>query len=57
MYIFFFLGDNMNVFINENWEDILKELKPGIQSALSQALTIIANKVLSKIPAEEINIP
>lgn len=47
------LGDNMNLFLNENWEIILQELKPAIRETLSQILSGIINNVFSKIPYAE----
>ena len=40
----------MNLFINENWEIILQELKPGITDALSKIVTGIINGVFEKLP-------
>jgi len=48
------LGDNMNLFINENWRDILKELKPSIQDTISQILQNIINRIFAKIPYDDI---
>ena len=48
------LGDNMNMFLNENWQDILKELKPSITSALEQILETIINRIFAKVPYEEL---
>ncbi|CAH0388544.1 unnamed protein product [Bemisia tabaci] len=48
------LGDNMNVFLNENWEDILKELQPGFEDSLSQAFLEISNRVFTKVPFDQI---
>lgn len=48
------LGDNMNLFLNENWEDILKELKPSITEALSQIFSALINAVFAKVPYNEI---
>ncbi|CAO1407089.1 unnamed protein product [Diamesa serratosioi] len=48
------LGDNMNLFLNDNWEDILKELKPAVSDALSQIFAAIINAVFGKVPYNEI---
>ncbi|CAH1397718.1 unnamed protein product [Nezara viridula] len=50
------LADNMNTFLNENGEQIFKELKPAISRALSQAFTQITNQIFYKIPSNEINV-
>lgn len=48
------LGDNMNVFLNENWQDILNELRPSITLALEQILEAIINRILGKVPYKEL---
>lgn len=48
------LGDNMNTFLNENWRDILNELKPSITSALEQILEAIINRIFAKVPYKEL---
>lgn len=44
------LGNTMNTFLNDNWEDILKELKPSIDDAFGQIFRNIINNSFSKIP-------
>lgn len=51
------LGDNMNLFLNENWQDILKELKPAIVLAFEEILKGIINRIFAKVPYEEIFAP
>lgn len=48
------LGDNMNLFLNENWRDILGELKPAISSALEQIFELIINRIFAKVPYEDL---
>jgi hypothetical protein len=48
------LSDNMNKFINENWQIILGELKPSVRDALSQVLTGIINSVFDNLPYSEL---
>jgi len=48
------LGDTMNMFLNENWKDILQELKPAVREAFAQVLTGLINPVFEKIPYEEL---
>lgn len=43
------LGDNMNLFLNENWRDILKELKPAITYAIEEVLKSIINRIFNKV--------
>lgn len=44
------LGDNMNLFLNENWEIILQELQPALRETLSQILLSLINNVFDKLP-------
>lgn len=48
------LGDNMNLFINENWQDILQELKPALNDAMSGILMGVVSNVFSKFPYNEL---
>ncbi|XP_059610295.1 protein takeout-like [Phlebotomus argentipes] len=48
------LSDNMNRFLNENWKDILDELKPAINDAFSQIFNHIINTIFSKISYSDI---
>ncbi|CAH1397721.1 unnamed protein product [Nezara viridula] len=48
------LGDNMNLFLNENHEEIVRELKPAISKGMSAGFTHLANQVLSRINAKDI---
>ncbi|XP_058169536.1 protein takeout-like [Anopheles ziemanni] len=48
------LGDNMNVFLNDNWQDILKELKPAIAAAFTQIFESVIGNVFSKVPYSEL---
>lgn len=44
----------MNLFLNENWQDILGELKPSVNDALAQIFAAIINAVFGKVPYNEI---
>lgn len=48
------LGNNMNQFLNENWRDILNELKPSIVFAVEEILKGIVNRIFAKIPYESV---
>ncbi|CAI6362516.1 unnamed protein product [Macrosiphum euphorbiae] len=48
------LGDNMNVFLNENWRELLKELQPAIEEVFGQAFGQIAQSFLSRVPENQI---
>ncbi|XP_013110452.1 protein takeout [Stomoxys calcitrans] len=47
------LGDNMNKFLNENWNDIFQEIKPRFAKALSLEVKALLNTFYSKYPYEE----
>lgn len=51
------LGDNMNQFLNDNWHDILTELKPAIVYAVEEILKGIINRIFAKIPYEDVFAP
>lgn len=44
----------MNKFLNDNWSEILKEVHPSIEAALSQAFKEIANRIFRKVPFNQI---
>uniref|UniRef100_A0A1B6EIA4 Uncharacterized protein n=2 Tax=Cuerna arida TaxID=1464854 RepID=A0A1B6EIA4_9HEMI len=44
------LAKTMNTFLNENWEDVYKQLKPSIERSFSQLMTTIGSKLLEKTP-------
>jgi len=48
------LSDNMNLFLNENWQIIFQELKPAVREALIKILTSIINSVFANLPYEDI---
>ncbi|XP_049942372.1 protein takeout-like [Schistocerca serialis cubense] len=48
------LGDNMNKFLNDNWEEILKELRPTIEEVFSVAFKDISNNLFHKVPYNDI---
>lgn len=51
---FHFPGDSMNQILNDNWDEVLKELKPSFEEALSEIFREITNRLFSKVPLEEI---
>ncbi|XP_060872774.1 uncharacterized protein LOC132946731 [Metopolophium dirhodum] len=48
------LGDNMNLFLNENWMELLKEMQPAFEKALSSAFISIAQEFFNRIPLNQI---
>lgn len=47
------LGDNLNSFLNENWSDILNEMKPAINHTFGTVFRMVINKVFEKIPYKD----
>lgn len=48
------LSDTMNAFLNENWQEILNELRPSLSETISQILISIISGTFSRIPYNEI---
>ncbi|XP_015366046.1 PREDICTED: protein takeout-like [Diuraphis noxia] len=44
------LGNNMNMFMNQNWREILKDLQPAFESALGMAFQSVAHQFFYKVP-------
>lgn len=42
------LGDSTNAFLNENWQDIYKELRGSVEDTFTQVLTGIINNFFAK---------
>ena len=47
-------GDNLNVFINENWEVLYDELRPAFEEAINAIFRDIVDKVVAKVPYNDI---
>ncbi|VVC25555.1 Haemolymph juvenile hormone binding [Cinara cedri] len=47
------LKDNVNLFLNENWEEVLNDFKPAITEALSEYFITIAHQFFIRIPLEK----
>lgn len=47
------LGDNMNQFLNENWNDIFLEIKGPLIKGFMKVFTAIIGNVFSGIPYNE----
>lgn len=47
------LGDNMNLFLNENWRDIFNEMKPAVELSVIEILKGIVNRIYIKFPYED----
>lgn len=48
--IFFYSGENMNRFLNENWAEILKDIKPALSGALASLTTSVLENVARLVP-------
>lgn len=48
------LGDNMNLFLNQNWQLVLDELKKPISASFSKIFKESLNLVFNKIPYNEL---
>uniref|UniRef100_A0A2S2PPC5 Protein takeout n=1 Tax=Schizaphis graminum TaxID=13262 RepID=A0A2S2PPC5_SCHGA len=51
------LGDNMNVFLNENWRELVVELQPAIEEVFGTAFKEIGQQFLNRIPLNQIVLP
>jgi Haemolymph juvenile hormone binding protein (JHBP) len=47
-------GDRMNDFLNENWQELTKELGPPIAEALSAATNHRMEALMRLVPVDEI---
>ncbi|KAJ1527735.1 hypothetical protein ONE63_007692 [Megalurothrips usitatus] len=48
------LSENMNNFMNQNWNEILQELKPAVKQAFGSAWGDVSNRIFTKIPYDTI---
>lgn len=44
------LGDTTNLFLNENWNEVINELKPALRDAIGAIATTVAKSVFLKFP-------
>lgn len=51
------LGTTMNQFLNENWQDILNELKPVLRKAIAKIVKGIVNPVFGKFAYNDLFLP
>jgi hypothetical protein len=40
----------MNVFLDENWKDVYKELSPAVITAFSEVISSIINGIAGSVP-------
>lgn len=48
------LSDGTNLFLNENWQDILNELKPALKRAMAQIIKGVINPIFTKFPYNDL---
>lgn len=48
------LGDNMNLFLNENWKDIFDDTKASIEKAFVRVVKDFINAVFMKMPYKDL---
>lgn len=48
------LGDNMNVFLNENWYELFIELQPAIEDVFAVAFAEYGQPFLNRVPINQI---
>ncbi|KAH8232385.1 hypothetical protein KR032_005347 [Drosophila birchii] len=48
------LSDNMHALINENWQEIFNELKPGIGEAFGLITKSVLGRIFGKLPLEHL---
>lgn len=48
------LADSMLQVLNENWKDLLNELKPAVTYAIEEIVKSIVNRILNKVPYYEL---
>lgn len=48
------LGDNTNLFLNENWKEVFPELRGSVFEAFGQIVDNVLKNVFAKIPYREL---
>lgn len=51
------LSDSTNRFLNENWKEILRELKPVLTEAIGGIYKAIGDPIFRKFPYEDLFLP
>lgn len=44
----------MNDFMNQNWRELTKQLKPSVQASFDKRLLPVAQRFVSKFPLKEL---
>ncbi|XP_069688396.1 protein takeout-like [Periplaneta americana] len=48
-----FLGDNMNHFLNENWQELIREMGPPVGEAINQFVSALLSNVFELVPYDD----
>lgn len=48
------LGENTNLFLNQNWLEVFTEIKKSVFSAFAQITENVLNNVFAKVPYDEL---
>ncbi|KAL1137935.1 hypothetical protein AAG570_009630, partial [Ranatra chinensis] len=48
------LGENMNMFLNQHWEEVIKELGPVVAEAVSKIFSLMLSNIAQLVPYSEI---
>lgn len=48
------IGEAMNVFLNDNWKHVMKDMKPVLEESIGEIVKELFNAMYNKIPFEEI---
>ena len=48
------LADNVNKFLNDHGQEVLKEVKPAIRDKLKELVTRVMNDAFSSLPADQL---
>lgn len=49
-----FVGENMNYFLNENWREVTKELGPALGEAIGEVFRLLLSNIADLVPYEYI---
>lgn len=52
MYVWW-TGNQMNTFLNENWQEVLKEFTPAVAETVSQIIYLIVDSIADKVPYDD----
>lgn len=48
------LGDNMNLFLNENWRDVFPEIRGPVFESFGQIVDNVMKNMFAKVPYDEL---